>query len=235
MEYTELFDGIDELLESGELIVSDGRLYSAVDELDEGIIGNLVQKVQAHNDRKAQTTLAKNALGQKVNEKKLAKAQSHVDKLAFSGKDKSVERATGIVKAVNKTNDNVAKLTKEQDRMNNNAAAIKTSIDNVKHNAKNANPYAADKKYKNTKGKGLGVEANDPAASANYQNERKNPKEVVAESVLVFNMPETLMLSESDNYEYFLEQVLAYNGFKVTENNVNVLHAALENGHAVIE
>ena len=48
-------------------------------------------------------------------------------------------------------------------------------------------------------------------------------------------MPETLMLAESDNYEYFLEQVLAYNGYKVTENNVNVLHAALENGHAVIE
>lgn len=259
MNYTELFDGIDELLESGELIVSDGKLYSAVDELDEGIIGGLIKKVQAHNDKKTQTAISKASLNtrdaddpktQKINAK-VAKAQEKLNNMAYSGNAKKIKRATNIMKDVNKTTDTVAKFTKEQDAHNNNAAAVRNNISNVKANAKfGGEKTLADAKYNDTSKKGLAVEKNKAtidgeakekaAAEAKKAKGAAKPAPATAggtleESVLVFDMPETLMLAESDNYEYFLEQVLAYNGYKVTENNVNVLHAALENGHAVIE
>lgn len=247
MEYTELFDDIDELLESGDLIVSDGKLYSVVDELDEGIIGGLIQKVKAHNDKKTQTAIAKASLNtrdandpktKKINAK-AAKAQEKLNNMAYSGNDKKIERATNIMKGVNKTTDTVAKFTKAQDAHNNNAAAVRNSISNVKANAKDGGEKSLAKPKYNDSKKGLAVEKNKTTLAAKEEEAKKieeaSTTTPMKEQVLVFNMPETLMLAESDNYEYFLEQVLAYNEFKVTENNVNVLHAALENGHAVIE
>lgn len=74
-------------------------------------------------------------------------------------------------------------------------------------------------------------------APANGQPVRRRPlgrRKAFTES-LTLKMPEDIIIVESNNYSFFLEQVLEYNGFKVNENNVNVLAEALENGHATIE
>ena len=194
MNYTELFDNIDELLESGDLIVSNGRLYSAVDELDEGIIGAIRRAHAQSNIVNAQTNTDPDK-AEKLN-KKAEKSRDYLDKLARSKFKGTRQKAKEMA-----------------DKIQNRLTSAKDVNDKINTSSETATTYRDA-----------------------YKKEAVHGKEApVTESVLVFNMPDTIMLTESDNYEFFLEQVLAYNGFKVTENNVNVLHAALENGHAVIE
>ena len=205
MKYTELFDSIDELLESGDLIVSNGRLYSAVDDLlDEEALNEFFpgKGVRAQSNIVNAQTNTDETKAEKLN-KKAEKARDYIDKLArskFKGRrDKAKTMAKNIkdrLDNANTVNNSIAGLNQTKTEYIKNRSESKTAVHGV---------------------------------------EPKPKTEETNESVLVFNMPDTVMLTESDNYEFFLEQVLAYNGFKVTENNVNVLHAALENGHAVIE
>lgn len=238
MTLNEQFELIDQLLESGDLRIIDDKLYAECEDLDElleGILSKLANRVSEANAKKRARIISDAALNTDENKqdglnKKAERVKTKLMKMSKNGKQDKVNK---VLTKANANINNVTSTANQVSTMADDATKAKEAL--VKSNQKTkelvGNNNIVPKKVK--KGK-VETDSKPGTDKPGY-----DPSETTGggdlEEALVLKMPEDIIIVESNNYDFFLEQVLEYNGFKVNENNINVLAKALENGHATIE
>lgn len=261
MTLNEQFELIDQLLESGALKLIDDKLYAECDNLEELLENRFTDWVSRRlpmNKSKAITKAALNTDENKQDKlnKKAEIAKERLLHMAEKGKTEKVN------KVLNKVDDSVKNVSGTAQRITDitsKAASakgdLKKASDATKDLVKNNNivpkkpveekpakpeiitksPTSADASTAKpaTEEKPI-ASTNAPANSQPVRRRLLRRRRSFTES-LALKMPEDIIIVESNNYNFFLEQVLEYNGFKVNENNIAILAKALENGHATIE
>lgn len=238
MTLNEQFELIDQLLESGELKLIDDKLYAECDNLDElleGILSKLVNKARDAKANKQAKKISDAALNTDENKQDSLnkKAEKVKNKLMDMSKKGKQDRVNKVLTKANNSINNVTSTANQVSKMTVDATAAKKAL--VDSNQKTKELVGSNnivpKKVKKEKVK---KDSNTGTDKPGY-----DPSETTGggdlEEALVLKMPEDIIIIESNNYNFFLEQVLEYNGFKVNENNIAVLAKALENGHATIE
>ena len=243
MTLNEQFELIDQLLESGDLKIIDDKLYAECEDLDElleGILSKLANRVSEAKAKKRAKIISDAAINTDENkqdklDKKAEKVKNKLMKMSKNGKQDKVNNV------LTKANTNIKNVTSTANQVSDMTDSAKTAKQALVGAAQKTREVLASnniKKKENTESNNTGNNSgNNTNTPANGQPVKRKPlgrRRPFAES-LTLKMPEDIIIVESNNYNFFLEQVLEYNGFKVNENNIAVLAEALENGHATIE
>ena len=234
MTLNEQFELIDQLLESGDLRIIDDKLYAECDDLDElleGILSKLANRVSEAKAKKRAKIISDAAINTDENKqdklnKKAEKVKTKLMKMSKTGKQ---DKVNNVINKANTNINNVTSTANQVSSMTDSAAKAKEAL--VKSNKKTqdlvGNNNIVHKKDKKSTDTGTDKPGDNPSKATKWYDD--------LEEALVLKMPEDIIIVESNNYNFFLEQVLEYNGFKANENNVAVLAEALKNGHATIE
>lgn len=243
MTLNEQFELIDQLLESGNLKIIDDKLYAECEDLDElleGILSKLANRVSEARANKKARIISDAAVNTDENkqDKLNKKAEKVKNKLMDLSKKGKQEKVNKVLAKANTNIKNVTSTANQVSDMTDSANTAKQALVGAAQKTREVLAANNIKKKENTESNNAGNNnGNNTNAPANGQPARRRPlgrRRSFAES-LTLKMPEDIIIVESNNYNFFLEQVLEYNGFKVNENNIAVLAKALENGHATIE